>query len=161
MFTILAVAYVAVSGPAPKLTERFGRLVVAAGGVCLVDGLGLLAWATAEVGVGGSLWPFVPGLVLVGMGIGLCFTPLTSTVLGQIEPAQAGSASGALSTTQQVGFALGVAVTGLIFFGAGPDVAEAFERSLLQLTVLAVGIVVASRLLPGRTAHALPAGDAV
>jgi EmrB/QacA subfamily drug resistance transporter len=153
VFTILAVAYVAVSGPAPKLTERFGRLVVAAGGVCLVDGLGVLTWATAEHGVDGSLWPFVPGLVLVGMGIGLCFTPLTSTVLGGIDPAQAGSASGALSTTQQVGFALGVAITGLIFFGADADVAEAFKRSLLQLTVLAVGIVVVSRLLPRRAAN--------
>ena len=152
VFTILAVAYVAVSGPAPKLTERYGRLVVAAGGVCLVDGLGLPAWATAQVGVEGTLWAFVPGLVLVGMGIGLCFTPLTSTVLGQIEPAQAGSASGALSTTQQVGFALGVAITGLIFFGAGSDVAHAFELSLLQLTALAVGIVIASRLLPRRAA---------
>ena len=33
VFTILAVAYVAASGPAPKLTERYGRAVVAAGGV--------------------------------------------------------------------------------------------------------------------------------
>lgn len=160
VFTILAVAYVAVSAPAPALTERFGRGVVATGGLCLVEGLGLLTWATAEVGVGGSLWAFVPGLVLVGMGIGLCFTPLTSTVLSGIDPARVGAASGAMSTTQQVGYALGVAITGLIFFGAGSDVAQAFEVSLIQLTGTAAGIVAMSRLLPKRVDRSLPAKKA-
>jgi len=82
VFTILAVAYVAVSGPAPRLTERYGRAVVAVGAAALAFGLGLLAVATADVGVDGSILVFLPGLVLVGAGIGLCFTPLTSTVLG-------------------------------------------------------------------------------
>ena len=115
MFAILAVAYVAASAPATGLTQRFGRSVVAAGGVCLTLGLALLAAV-----VGGSLAALVPGLLLVGAGIGLCFTPLTSIVLADVEPARAGSASGALSTTQQVGFALGVAITGVIYFGAPP-----------------------------------------
>ncbi|HEX6021043.1 MAG TPA: MFS transporter [Solirubrobacter sp.] len=140
MFGILAVAYVAVSAPAPALTQRFGRSVIAAGGVSLTLGLALLAAV-----VGGSLGVLVPGLLLVGAGIGLCFTPLTSIVLADIDPARAGSASGALSTTQQIGFALGVAVTGLIYFGAAAD--EAFTLSLIQLAAVAAGIVLASRLL--------------
>jgi EmrB/QacA subfamily drug resistance transporter len=148
VFTILAVAYVVVSGPAPELTKRFGRSVVAAGGVSLAAGLLALALATAEVGVGGSILVLVPGLVLVGAGIGLCFTPLTSTVLSGIDPARAGAASGAMSTITQVGYALGVAVTGVIFFGAGHDLGHAFTVSLLQLGALAAGIVVMSRLLP-------------
>ena len=149
VFTILAAAYVVVSGPAPDLVARHGRAVVAAGGAVLAAGLGLLALATADVGVGGSLLVLVPGLVLVGAGIGLCYTPLTSTVLGTIEPAAAGAASGAMSTTQQVGYALGVAITGVIFFGVGEDhIARAFAVSLLELAALAAGIVVMTRLLP-------------
>jgi EmrB/QacA subfamily drug resistance transporter len=148
VFTILAVAYVVVSGPAPKLTARYGRSVVAAGGLSLAAGLGLLAVEIADVGVGGSMMVLVPGLVLVGAGIGLCFTPLTSTVLGGIDPARTGAASGAMSTTLQVGYAVGVAITGLIFFGVGQDLGRAFELSLIQLAALAVGIVVMSRLLP-------------
>ena len=140
MFAILAVAYVAVSAPAPALTQKFGRSVIAAGGVSLTLGLALLAAV-----VGGSLAALVPGLLLVGAGIGLCFTPLTSIVLADIDPARVGSASGALSTTQQIGFALGVAVTGVIYFGAAAD--EAFTLSLIQLAVVAAGIVLASRLL--------------
>jgi EmrB/QacA subfamily drug resistance transporter len=149
VFSILAVAYVALSGPAPRLTERFGRLVVAAGGAALTSGLALLGLAVGEIGVDGSLLVLVPGLLLVGAGIGLCFTPLTSTVLASIDPARAGAASGALSTTQQVGYALGVAVTGLIFFGAaGTDVGHAFELSLYQQTALAVALVAVTPLLP-------------
>jgi EmrB/QacA subfamily drug resistance transporter len=148
VFTILALAYVLASGPAPELTKRFGRSVVGAGGAALAAGLLLLALAMGEVGVDGSLLVLVPGLVLVGAGIGLCFTPLTSTVLSGVDPARAGAASGAMSTITQVGYALGVAVTGVIFFGAGHDLGQAFKVSLFQLSALAVGIVVMSRLLP-------------
>lgn len=153
VFTILAVAYVAVSVPAPALTARYGRTVIAAGGTSLAVGLALLAAAIGEIGVGGTILALVPGLVLAGAGIGLCFTPLTSTVLSHIDPAHAGAASGALSTTQQAGFATGVAVTGLIFFG-DHDIARAFAHGLVELTALAVGIVVMTRLLPRPTREA-------
>jgi EmrB/QacA subfamily drug resistance transporter len=150
VFTILAVAYVVTSGPAPGLTARFGRSVVAAGGVALTLGLVALALAVSEIGTTGSLAALVPGLLLVGAGIGLCFTPLTSTVLENVDPARAGSASGAMSTMQQVGYALGVAVTGVVFFGSSDQgVGHAFELSLIQLAAVAAGIVAASRLLPG------------
>jgi EmrB/QacA subfamily drug resistance transporter len=148
VFTIIAVAYVAVSGPAPGLAQRYGRSVVALGGASLAVGLAALAIAVSALGTGGSLLPLVPGLALTGVGIGLCFTPLTSTVLANVAAARAGSASGAMSTTQQIGYALGVAVTGVIYFGAS-GAGEAFELALIQLTVVAAGIVAAARLLPG------------
>jgi MFS family permease len=88
--------------------------------------------------------------VLVGAGIGLCLTPLTSTVLSGIAPPRSGAASGVLSTTQHVGYALGVALTGVIFFGAGPAPPHAFELALVQLSVLAVGVVLTTRMLPRR-----------
>jgi MFS family permease len=151
VFALLAVAYVAVSGPAPRLAERYGRAVIAAGGTSFALGLAAITLAVAAVGSGGSILALAPGLLLAGAGIGLCFTPLASTVLGHVEPALAGAASGVMSTTQQVGYAVGVAVTGLIFFGAaGRSIAHAFELSTLQLTAVAAAIVIASRLLPPR-----------
>jgi EmrB/QacA subfamily drug resistance transporter len=161
VFTILAVAYVAASGPAPALTERFGRTVVAVGGALLASGLAALAITVGEIGTGGSVLALVPGLVLAGAGIGLCYTPLTSTVLAGVERERAGAASGVLATTQQVGYALGVALTGLLFFGTGAgDVAEAFRVSLLQLAATAAGIVVLARLLPRPAATPRPGGAA-
>jgi EmrB/QacA subfamily drug resistance transporter len=149
VFTILAIAYVAVSGPAPALTERYGRSVVALGGLVLTLGVLVLALAVAEAG--DSLIPLAPGLALVGAGIGLCFTPLTSIVLAGVDASRVGSASGAMSTAQQIGYALGVAVTGVIFFGAADEgIAHAFELSLIQLAVVSAGVVLASCLLPRR-----------
>jgi EmrB/QacA subfamily drug resistance transporter len=151
VFTIIAAAYVVVSAPAPGLAQRYGRSVVALGGASLTLGLAALAIAVAALGTGGSMLALVPGLLLTGIGIGLCFTPLTSTVLANVTAARAGSASGAMSTTQQIGYALGVAVTGVIYFGAS-GAGQAFELALIQLAVVAAGIVAASRLLPARTA---------
>ena len=58
-----------------------------------------------------------PGLVLVGAGIGMCIEPLTTTALTHADAERAGAVSGSLSTMQQVGNSLGVAVTGVIIFG--------------------------------------------
>jgi hypothetical protein len=66
-----------------------------------------------------------------------------------VEPRHAGAASGALSTMQQVGGALGVAVTGVIFFGAvDQGFAHAFELSLIQLAALCAAVAALTRLLP-------------
>jgi hypothetical protein len=74
--------------------------------------------------------------------------------MAAIEPERAGAASGAMSTTQQVGYGLGVAITGVIFF-AHADIASGFELSLVQLAALAVGIVVATGLLPSEARRTL------
>jgi hypothetical protein len=92
-------------------------------------------------------------MLLEGAGMGLVITPLTSTVLGSLRPETAGAAAGALSTMQQVGNALGVAVTGVIFFGAlDRGFGHAFEVSLIQLALLGVAVTALTWLLPRREA---------
>ena len=148
VFTFLAAGYLITSFQAPALTIRFGRRVIAAGAVLAAAGDAALYLAT---GHGGSVAWLFPGLVLLGAGQGLCITPLTTTVLSHAEPATAGSVSGALSTAQQVGNSIGVAVTGLLFFGAlGHGYGLAFERSVLQMGALLLVVAVLTRLMPGR-----------
>ncbi len=118
MFTILAAAYLAASVRAPALTERFGRTLIGAGALTLAGGHLLLLIAVAATGASGSIAALVPGLILVGAGMGLCITPLTTVVLAGTRPETAGMVSGTLSTMQQIGNSVGVAVTGVIFFGA-------------------------------------------
>lgn len=60
----------------------------------------------------------IPVLIVVGVGQGFIMTPLLNLVLGFVEEAQAGMASGVISTVQQVGAALGVAVVGILFGAA-------------------------------------------
>jgi EmrB/QacA subfamily drug resistance transporter len=153
VFTILAAAYLVASAYAPGLTPRLGRRLPAIGGLVLAVGHGLLALSVADIGVGGSVALLVPGMLLEGAGMGLVITPLTSTVLGSLEPQNAGAAAGALSTMQQVGNALGVAVTGVIFFGAlDGGFGHAFEVSLVQLAVLGAAVTALTWLLPRREA---------
>ncbi len=153
VFTILAAAYLVASAYAPGLTPRLGRRLPALGGLLLAAGHGLLALSVADIGVGGSVALLVPGMLLEGAGMGLVITPLTSTVLGSLEPQNAGAAAGALSTMQQVGNALGVAVTGVIFFGAlDGGFGHAFEVSLVQLAVLGAAVTALTWLLPRREA---------
>jgi len=149
VFTILAASYLVASMASEGLLQRFGPRVLAVGALTLATGHGLLLAAVAEVGVGGSIAPLVPGLLVIGAGMGLVIAPLTTTILSGVDPQRAGAASGMLATTQNVGNALGVAVTGVIFFGAlhgGYD--HALQLSLAQLALLLVAAAALARLLP-------------
>jgi MFS family permease len=149
LFTILAVAYVATSMRAPALSARYGRRVLTVGAVGLAAGHGLLLAGVATVGVGGSFIELVPGLVVIGAGMGALIVPLTTTILSAVEAEHAGAASGALTTMQNLGAALGVAVTGVIFFGAlHAGYADALELSLAQLGGLLIAVAALTRLLP-------------
>jgi EmrB/QacA subfamily drug resistance transporter len=149
VFTILAGSYLAASLRAPALTQRHGRRVLAAGSSILAVGhLALLA-AVAEVGVGGSVAVLVPGLLLVGAGMGLGITPLATIVMSGMRAQDAGAISGVLATAQNVGNAIGVAVIGVVFFGAlTQGYATAFELSLAVLAATLTGVAALTRLLP-------------
>jgi EmrB/QacA subfamily drug resistance transporter len=150
VFAVLAAGYLATSLRAPALTMRFGRRVVATG--ALVAGLGdlLLVLAIAPGG-GGALAALFPGLFLLGAGQGLCITPLTTTVLAHADASRAGSVSGALSTAQQVGNAIGVAVSGVIFYGLlgdGHGYGDAYRWSTAEMAVLLAGVAALAFLIP-------------
>jgi predicted MFS family arabinose efflux permease len=149
VFTILAVAYLLASMAAPSLAARHGRRVIGAGAVVLAGGHALLVIAVAGVGVGGSIAALAPGLLLVGAGMGLVLAPLATTILQSLDAERAGAASGALTTMQNVGNALGVAITGVIFFGAlHGGYGHAFELAVGELAVTLVLVAILTRLLP-------------
>jgi MFS family permease len=149
VFTILAGAYLAASVPAPALTQRYGRTLIGAGALALAAGHLLLLIAVTSTGAKGSIAALDPGLILVGAGMGFCITPLTTVVLASARPESAGMVSGTLSTMQQVGNSVGVAVTGVIFFGAARHgYAHAFGLSVIELGLVLLAVAGLSRLLP-------------
>lgn len=151
VFTVLAAFYLATSLRAPAMTLRFGRRLIAVGALVLAAGEVALLLTVTERGDASVVW-LVPGLALAGAGMGLCITPLTSTVLAHADPQRAGAVTGALSTMQQVGNAVGVAITGVIFFGLlSHGYARAFEVSLAELAGLLLAVAVLAVLLPGRS----------
>ena len=90
-------------------------------------------------------------LLITGAGMGMLTAPLTGIVLTQVMPQHAGTVSGLQATTVQFGNSVGVAVIGVVFFGAlGGGFAHAFGAALAGLTVLPLAAAVAIQFLPRR-----------
>jgi MFS family permease len=113
--------------------------------------------ATADT----STWAFLPGFVVAGAGFGLMVAPIGMFTIRDVPVEHAGSASGLLSTTGQLGSAVGVALVGTIFFSIVERHADlvpsamfgpAFEVVLGILVLLLVVAAVAAQLLPGQPA---------
>jgi len=153
VFTMLAAAYLGASMRAPALTMRLGRVLPAIGGVVLAAGHAAFVIGVNAVGDGGALWALIPGMVLVGAGMGLTITPIASIVMTTVSAERAGALSGVLASMQQVGNAIGVAVVGVIFFGAlGGGFAHAFRVSEWALVAVGLALAALTRLLPSRRA---------
>jgi EmrB/QacA subfamily drug resistance transporter len=97
------------------LAQRLGRQLLHIGVVLIAAGtVALAVTLTAEHQAG--TWDLVPGLFLVGMGLGACFGRLFQYILTSVSMDEVGSASGVMEAVQQLSTSLGVAVLGTIFF---------------------------------------------
>ncbi|MFP9230196.1 MFS transporter [Pectobacterium cacticida] len=118
IFAPCSVGFVAASLAAPRLVARWGTAAIVCGALVYAVSIGLLIAQVQAASAGLQPIRLIPILVVIGVGQGLIMTPLLNLVLGFVEEAQAGMASGVISTVQQVGAALGVAVVGILFGAA-------------------------------------------
>jgi EmrB/QacA subfamily drug resistance transporter len=128
-----------------RLAPRLGRNILVLGTLLLAAGMGAVIWTVDRYGGGTHSWQLIPALAVCGLGLGCTVAPLVNVVLAGIRRQDAGSASGVLTTAQQVGGAVGVAVIGVIFFG------------LLSSQAAGVSADLAPRLDAGLRAAGLPA----
>ena len=75
----------------------------------LFASLGLLLLARAPVD-GNFTTDVLPSMILLGLGAGMAFNPVLLAAMGDVEPAEAGLASGLVNTSFMMGGALGLAV---------------------------------------------------
>jgi EmrB/QacA subfamily drug resistance transporter len=101
-----------------KLVPILGRYTLVLGAFLMAAGLGIIFWFLHTYGLDTSPWQFIPGLLVTGAGMALIMAPMFSVVLADVDPKNAGSASGVLNAVQQLGGAIGTALIGVIFFGA-------------------------------------------
>jgi len=101
-----------------KLINKFGRMTINIGVLFFAAGLIITTWIMSHYTLQAHPWQFIPGLFLLGVGLSQVMVPVFSAALQDVDPSHAGSASGILNAIQQVGGAIGVAVIGVIFFGA-------------------------------------------
>ncbi|HWO66618.1 MAG TPA: MFS transporter, partial [Umezawaea sp.] len=108
----MAVLMMIASGLAPRLTERFGARSTTAAGILLAGtGSALMA---ALVSVDGGYLSVLPGMLAMGVGMGLSMTPSTEAITGSLPREHQGVASALNDVTREFGTALGVALLGAL-----------------------------------------------
>jgi EmrB/QacA subfamily drug resistance transporter len=97
------------AGVAQALVTKIGpKTVMAAGFVAMIAGM---VWYT-QIPADASFWSdLLPGYLLVGFALPFTFIPVSIAALAGVERHEAGLASGLINTAQQIGGAIGVAVT--------------------------------------------------
>jgi MFS family permease len=161
------VSYLAVAGTAiiwsavaAQLVTRVGvKPVLVAGMAFLTAGL---AYFT-QVSVGGSyLGDLLPGFLVIAIGMGFSFVPISIAALAGVQPSEAGLASGLINTTQQIGGALGIAALSAVATSTTADglttgsaralaLTDGFQAAFIGGTGVAlVGVLVALFLVRGR-----------
>jgi EmrB/QacA subfamily drug resistance transporter len=151
----LAVAATAIvwSTVAAQLVNRVGVKPVIVAGMAFLTA-GLLYFT--QVSVGGSyLGDLLPGFLLIAVGLGFSFVPISIAALAGVQRSEAGLASGLFNTSQQIGGALGIAALSTIATTKTEDgvaagtprpqaLTDGFESAFIWgAIVAAIGIVVA------------------
>ena len=107
--TLIIIVTAPLSG---RLADRFGpRPLIVAGMVLLSVSLYIQTHISATSGYGLLL----PAFMVMGLGIGLTMSPMSTAAMNAVSPEKAGAASGVLSMSRMVGGTFGIAVLGALF----------------------------------------------
>jgi len=109
--TLMIVLVAPIAG---RLADRFGPRWLIGGGLLLVAAS---LFSFSGIAVDSSYLDLLPGFMLLGIGIAMTMSPMTSAAMNAVPVQKAGIASGVLSMFRMVGGSLGIAVTGAIFQG--------------------------------------------
>jgi EmrB/QacA subfamily drug resistance transporter len=156
----LSLTIIVASAVASRLVDCFTpKPVLVAGLLITIGGFALLATLSGHDDYGSHV---VPAMIMLGVGPGISFVPITIAGTSGVALADSGLASGLLNATQQVGGALGLAIlstvathrtTSALHAGlALPAALTHGYRSVFVVSggLVAVGGVVSIALLPGR-----------
>jgi EmrB/QacA subfamily drug resistance transporter len=129
------------SGTFGNLAGKYGARWFMAGGPALAA-VGFL-WLLNVSSAFNFWWQMLPGLLIFGLGLTITVAPLTSAILGAIDPAPSGIASAVNNAVSRVAGLIAVAFLGAIFGGA-LDL-DAFHRTVIvAATLLLLGAVVSA-----------------
>jgi DHA2 family methylenomycin A resistance protein-like MFS transporter len=149
----IGVAYAIAAAWSGRLVGRFGErwpllIGLAVGGLATLT----LRRLSPATGIGAIWWNFA----LLGAGIGLCGTPMTTLALSAVDVSRAGMASAVLNAARQIGQVFGVAVLGALVYahlpgGAGRPLDAAhrqlFVAGLHNALLLSGAVLIATALV--------------
>jgi EmrB/QacA subfamily drug resistance transporter len=152
--TLMIVALAPISG---RMADRFGPRWLIVGGLLLIAAS---LYTFTGIAVDSGYLDLLPGFVLLGAGIAMTMSPMTSAAMNAVPVEKAGIASGVLSMFRMVGGSLGVAITGAIFQGSvgTPNFAEAtpqdFVDALSQAMAVSAAVALAGAVFAAVTIRA-------
>ncbi|MBC7517498.1 MAG: MFS transporter, partial [Microbacteriaceae bacterium] len=113
-----ALANIVGSSQSDRIAQKLGRGVLLLGTVLVAAGL-IALWIIllAIPPVQLTSWILLAPLAVAGFGNGLFIAPNARFIVATVDRAEAGSASGVISTMQRVGSAIGIAVVSSVLFG--------------------------------------------
>ncbi|MFG2569303.1 MFS transporter [Streptomyces sp. NPDC048567] len=156
----MAVTMMITSGLAPKMAAKAGARSTMGVGIAL-SALGLALMALF-VSVDGGYLSILPGMLAMGIGMGLAMTPSTEAITGSLPRAKQGVASALNDVTRELGTALGVALLGALlangYRGAIDGKLAGIPRGAADTA--REGIANAVEIAPGTGSHAQELVDA-
>jgi MFS family permease len=133
---------------AGSLYDRLGaRLIVGVGAACLGIGIFMLSF----IDDGSSYVSLVPGMIVLGIGVGLFYSSITTVAITALDPSRSSLAGGIIYMCQIAGGAIGLGLNTAIVASAS-SLAEGISRAFRVDAALAVaGFVVALRFVGERS----------
>jgi EmrB/QacA subfamily drug resistance transporter len=110
--TLLIIVIAPIAG---RFADRIGPKPLMLGGLTLI---GLSLYLQSRITVDTGYATLLPTFMILGAGIALTMSPMSTAAMNAVEVSKAGVASGVLSMSRMVGGSLGVAVTGALFQSA-------------------------------------------
>ena len=153
IFTAVTAGLLTSSLAAERLAKRRAqRTLILAGFTITLAGIGVLL---AMVIGSPSVWVFAPGLLLVGLGLGLMLTPSVNVVQSSFGEELQGEISGLSRSVSNLGSSLGTAIAGTVLV-AGITSTPDRSYGLAMIILAAAGLIglVASLFLPRAVAPA-------
>jgi MFS family permease len=146
IFTAATAGILASSLAAARLAKRFSqRSLIAAGFVVTAAGIALLL---ALVGASSRAVAFVPGLLVIGLGIGVMLTPSVNVVQSSFPEALQGEISGLSRSVSNLGSSFGTAIAGTILVSDLASGNGTYVIAMIVLAALALVGLVAALMLP-------------
>jgi MFS family permease len=146
IFTAATLGVLVSSLAAERLAKRRAQRTLISGGfVMTAVGIGLLLGLVHAAS--SSPWAFAPGLLLIGLGLGIMLTPSVNIVQSAFPEDQQGEISGLSRSVSNLGSSFGTAIAGTILVSNLASGNGTYVAAMIVLAVVAVaGFGVATRL---------------
>jgi MFS family permease len=146
IFTAATAGILASSLAAERLAKRYPqRTLIMVGFAATIAGVGVLL---AMVRGSPSPWAFAPGLLLIGLGVGVMLTPSVNVVQSAFPEQLQGEISGLSRSVSNLGSSLGAAVAGTILVSSLGD--RSYAAAMIVLALIAIVGLGATMLLPAQ-----------